>query len=235
MIATGEQPIYGIDVGILMLDARFPRIVGDMGNARTWPFPVRYRIVRGASPDLVVRCGAEGTLDEFIEAGLELVADGCRLITTNCGFLAKFQRQLTEALPVPVATSAMLQAASIQAMLPEGKKVGILTISPETLTEAHLTGAGVPPDTLVAGVAEGCEFQRVILNNEARLDVAQAERDMVDAAVRFQAAHPELGALIFECTNMPPYQGAVIDATGLPVFSVKTLVMTLAASLDPGM
>ena len=66
MKATGGKAIYGAAVGILMLEARFPRILGDMGNALTWPFPVHYRIVRGASPDRVVRRGAEGTLDAFI-------------------------------------------------------------------------------------------------------------------------------------------------------------------------
>ena len=24
--------------------------VGDIGNARTWPFPVQYKVVRGATP-----------------------------------------------------------------------------------------------------------------------------------------------------------------------------------------
>lgn len=232
MIAEGAQPIYGIDVGILMLEARFPRIPGDMGNARTWPFPVRYKIVRGATPDLVVRRGAEGTLDDFIAAGRELVADGCRIITTNCGFLAKFQRELTDALGVPVATSALMQCAGVQAMLPAGRRVGILTISPETLSEQHLSGADVPSGTPVAGVAPDCEFQRVILNNEPRLDVDAARADLVTAATAFQKAHPELGAIVLECTNMPPYEGAIMQATGLPVFSIRTLVLSLAASLD---
>ncbi|MEM6664555.1 MAG: aspartate/glutamate racemase family protein [Pseudomonadota bacterium] len=231
MIATGGQPIYGVDVGILMLDARFPRIPGDMGNALTWPFPVRYKIVRGASPDLVVRRGAEGTLDDFILAGRELIADGCRLITTNCGFLAKFQQEMTKALSVPVATSALLQAASVQACLPTGRKVGILTISAETLKDEHLCGAGVPAGTPVAGVAEDCEFQRVILNNEDALDVARAQQDVVNAALAFQAAEPSLGAILLECTNMPPYERAVGAATGLPVFSIRTLVLSMAASL----
>lgn len=231
MIAQGGQPIYGIDVGILMLDAQFPRILGDMGNARTWPFPVRYKIVRGASPEVVVLQGAEGTLDAFIEAGRKLVAEGCRVITTNCGFLAKFQAELSAALGVPVATSALMQAAAIQAVLPPGRRVGILTISAAALTETHLRAAGVPEGTPIAGVADGCEFQRAILGNALTLNVERAEADLAEAAKAFQAAHPDLGAILLECTNMPPYKKAIAEATGLPVFSIETYVKWLVESL----
>ena len=89
-IAHGGRAVYGARLGILMLEARFPRIPGDMGNAETWPFPVLYRVVRGASPDRVVVRGAEGLLDAFIEAARELVAIGADGITTNCGFLSVF-------------------------------------------------------------------------------------------------------------------------------------------------
>ena len=37
-------------LGVLMLDTRFPRVVGDIGNPLTFDFPVRYEVVRGASP-----------------------------------------------------------------------------------------------------------------------------------------------------------------------------------------
>lgn len=231
MKTRGGKAVYGARIGILMLEARFPRIPGDMGNALTWPFPVRYRVVRGASPDRVVCQGAPGLLDAFIAAGQELVQDGCDGITTNCGFLSLFRAELADALGVPVAASALEQAALIQSTLAAGRRVGVLTISAETLTEAHLSAAGVPAGTPVAGVAPDCEFQRVILGNETRLDVDRAEADMVEAATAFVAAHPDLGAILFECTNMPPYKRAVAEATGLPVFSIETYLTWLVASL----
>ena len=129
MIATGGKSIYGASVGILMLDARFPRIPGDMGNALTWPFPVLYRVVRGASPDLIVRQGAEGMLGPFIDAARDLVRDGADGITTNCGFLALTQERISSALSVPVATSSLMQIPMVQALLPPNKKVAVLTIS----------------------------------------------------------------------------------------------------------
>ncbi len=223
MIARGGKSVYGAPLGILMLEAQFPRIIGDMGNAESFGFPVMYKVVRGASPDLVVRGGASGTLDAFVEAGRELVADGCVGITTNCGFLSLIQAELAEALNVPVMTSSLMQARSIQAMLPPQKKVGILTISKESLTPAHLAGADVPEGLPVAGVARGCHFQSVILDDGLELDVARAEADMVAAASAFVAANEDIAALLFECTNMPPYADAVKQVTGLPVFSSLTM------------
>src|SRR5476649_2730781 len=64
-IAHGGKAIYGAKLGILMLEARFPRIPGDMGNAATWPFPVLYHVVKGASPKRVVEQQAAGLLDDF--------------------------------------------------------------------------------------------------------------------------------------------------------------------------
>ena len=120
--AIGGKSVYGASVGILMLDARFPRVPGDMGNALTWPFPVLYKVVRDASPERVVRRRAEGLLDAFISAGRELVSDGADGITTNCGFLSLFQEEISAALNVPVATSSLMQAPMVAKVLPAGKR-----------------------------------------------------------------------------------------------------------------
>ena len=232
-IARGGKALYGASVGILMLEARFPRIPGDMGNALTWPFPVHYRIVRGASPDRVVRRKAEGLLDEFIAAARELVADGVDGITTNCGFLSLFQDELAAAAGVPVATSSLMQAPMIQATLPPGKRVGILTISADTLTQDHLRLAGVPQDTPVVGTDGGREFSRVILNDEESMDVEAARQDLVDAGRELAEANPDLGAILLECTNMTPWAADINRATGLPVFSIYSFITWFQSALRP--
>jgi hypothetical protein len=84
-VVRGGKAVYGAPLGILMLEARFPRIPGDMGNAVTWPFPVLFRVVRGASPEKVVLQGARGLLPDFVEAAQDLVRLGAEAITTNCG------------------------------------------------------------------------------------------------------------------------------------------------------
>ncbi len=233
MIAHGGKSIYGASVGILMLDARFPRVPGDMGNAASWPFPVLYRIVRDASPDLVVRRGAEGMLPAFIAAARDLVADGVDGITTNCGFLSLFQDDLAKAVPVPVLASSLAQVEMVNRTLPRGRRAGVLTISASTLTRRHLDAAHVPPDTPIGSTEGGAEFTRAILNNELTLDVDKARQDNVDAARALQAAHPELGAFVLECTNMCPYAPDITAATGLPCFSMLSLVTWFHSGLAP--
>lgn len=233
MKAKGGKAIYGAAVGILMLEARFPRIPGDMGNATSWDFPVHYKIVRGASPDRVVRRDPQGLLPDFIAAARELVADGVDGITTNCGFLSIFQRDIAAAVGVPVATSSLMQTAMVNALLPPGKRAGILTISASTLTPAHLAAANVPPDTPIGTTEGGREFTRAILGNEDELDVAAAEADNVEAALALRDRHPDLGAIVLECTNMVRYAAAIRAATGLPVHSIHSFVSWFQSGLVP--
>ncbi|MBW4089972.1 MAG: aspartate/glutamate racemase family protein [Proteobacteria bacterium] len=233
-IARGGRAIYGAPLGILMLEARFARIPGDMGNAETWPFPVLYRVVAGASPERVVLRGAAGLRDDFIAAARALVAEGAEAITTNCGFLALFQRELAAAVGVPVATSALLQVPWVQALLPPGQRVGVVTVSAGSLSPQHLAAAGVPADTPIAGTEGGTEFFRtLILGEKEDLDVAAAEADILDAGAELVRRHPEVGAIVLECTNMPPYAAALRRALDRPVFDIYSLVTWLRAGVRP--
>jgi hypothetical protein len=233
-IARGGKAIYGAPLGILMLEARFPRLPGDMGNGATWPFPVLYRVVSGASPKKVVLEGAVGLLPEFIAAAKDLVRLGAEAITTNCGFLSIFQKEIAAAVCVPVATSSLLQAPWVQATLPPGKRVGPVTVSGSTLSPAHLDGVGVPLDTPVVGVEHGKEFFRVMIRAETEdMDVALAEEDVVEAGKELVARHPEVGAIVLECTNMPPYAAALQAAVGLPVFDIYSMITWFHAGLRP--
>jgi len=232
-IARGGKSLYGTRVGILMLETRFPRIPGDMGNAETWPFPVLYKVVPGASPQRVVRGRAEGLLGEFLAAAEDLVRLGADGITTTCGFLSLYQRQLSAHVGVPVATSSLMQIPFIERMLPPGKRVGVLTISAADLSSEHLCAAGADPATPVAGTDHGSEFTRAILGDEERLDVAAAERDILAAGDALISSHRDVGAVLLECTNMVPYARSLSKRLRLPVFSIYTFVTWFHAGLVP--
>ena len=217
-------------LGILMLETRFPRWVGDVGNPASFAFPVRYRVVAGANPQRVVNERAAGLLQPFIDAARALEADGCAAITTSCGFLGLFQSELQAAVAVPVATSSLLQLAVLKRSLPAGKVAGVVTVSADALTGETLRAVGADPRTPVEGVAPDGEFVRAILGNQADPDPRKLRVEVLDAGAALLRKHPALGAIVLECTNMPPYAAALRAATGLPVFDVITLADRLMAS-----
>ncbi len=212
-------------IGIMMLDTTFPRIKGDIGNPETFAFPVVYQKVRGASVQKLVIEADAGLVDDFITAGMSLVARGAKAVTTSCGFLALFHRQLVEALPVPVFSSSLLQVHLAQALIRRGQKTGIITARRSSLTEAHLAGVGIQHyPTAIVGMEQAQEFSAVFIGGKATLDRGQCRKEMQAAAERLMHDHPDVGAIVLECTNMPPFADAVRQATGVPVFDAVTMV-----------
>ncbi|MCG8617738.1 MAG: aspartate/glutamate racemase family protein [Desulfobacterales bacterium] len=232
-IAYGGKNFYGAAVGILMLETKFPRVHGDIGNAMTWNFPVMMKCVKGASLDLVVNKRADGLLDAFVEAGLDLVAQGADGITTSCGFMSLYQQELAERLPVPVASSSLLQVCLVNRLLGQGKRAGVITVKKASLSNDHLQAVGVPLDTPIMGVENGVEFTRAVLGDEERLDTGLATQDLVEAGLALKENHPDVGAIVLECTNMGPYAAAIRQATNLPVYSIYSFIQWFQAGLLP--
>ena len=216
-------------VGLLRLDTAFPRPVGDIGNPNTFDFPVRARIVRGATAARVVRGDASALLGPFVDAGRALAAEGAVAIGTSCGFLAPFQRELAAALPVPFAASALLQLAWLAPLLPAGQRAGVITLDADALGAHHLAAAGAPPDTPVVGLPRDGALARAVFGDAPRLDRARVRDEVVDAGLRLKEAVPSLGAIVLECTNLPPYRDALMRAVCVPVHDCNTLLRWLWA------
>ncbi|RMF88276.1 MAG: aspartate/glutamate racemase family protein [Nitrospinota bacterium] len=221
---TGGPNLYGYEIGILTLETRFPRIPGDIGNACSFPFPVRYYVVKGASPERVVKEGDPALLQPFIEGARFLEREGVKAITTSCGFLALFQREMAAAVSIPVFTSTLLLVPLVHRMLRPDQQVGILTVYAPSLSRRHLEAVGAADTPVViVGAEQGKEFSRVLLENEPTLDVEQARQDLLQAAQHLVHTHPRVGAIVLECTNMPPYARQIQQAVGLPVFDILSL------------
>ena len=220
-------------LGILVLDTAFPRITGDVGNIESFAFPVRMKTVAGATPTKVTGPAVDTLLESFAAGACELAAAGVAGITTTCGFLAVLQPRLAALCPVPFAASSLLQVAAVQATLPAGKRVGVITFSAKLLTAAHLHGAGAPTDTPLEGLSEDSAFYRMIIEGHDKLDIAQAQSDVVEAGKRLVQRHPEVGAIVVECANMPPYSAALRDALQIPVHDPISFLNWFYASLSP--
>ncbi|HXJ80290.1 MAG TPA: aspartate/glutamate racemase family protein [Candidatus Methylomirabilis sp.] len=228
-ILKGGRTFYGEAIGILMLDTSFPRPPGDIGNATTFDFPVRYRIVRGASPQRVVIEQDPALLEPFIQGARELQQDGVRAITTSCGFLALFQREMAAAVDVPLFTSSLMLMPVVHRMLRPDQKIGVLTANSRHLTPRVLEAvgaSGIP--YAVSGSQETPSFYQVFVMDGKELDFDEAERGVAKMACDLVNENPDIGAFVCEGTNFSNFAPAVQEATGLAFFDIVTMTRWVA-------
>lgn len=230
---TKSKAYYGVSIGILMINARFRRFPGDIGNAQTWPFPVQYRVVNEATPERVTMIHETGLLEHFKRAALELVDGGVDGIASTCGFLSLYQQELADFLPVPVATSSLLQVPMVARLISARQRVGILTYLEGGLKAPYLAAVGIDPETPVAGLPAESEFVRSIRDSDDSVPYAVLRDEVLATAQRFHQRHPELGALVLECTNLSPFAADIQALLGLPVFDTVSLLNWFHSSLRP--
>ena len=226
-MAIGGYNTYGFTIGLLMLQSQFPRIPGDTGNASSFDYPIRLRVVEDANYERLVLKRDPELLLPFLEAAKALETEGVRAITTNCGFLALFQKEMSAAVSVPVFTSSLLLVPMLSAMIGPDRKVGIMTVNGAALGEPHYNGVGWSSKdypVVVVGMEDEPLFTKVFAEDRLEFYVDQMEKDMVNVARRLVADHPDVGVILFECTNMPPYAYAVQEAVGLPIFHIFSLI-----------
>jgi len=232
-MAIDDHKFLGLPtIGIIMLDTQFPRILGDAGRAETWNFPVIFKVVEGVTPQYMRAPLTPTLLGRFQEAAQELEKQGVVGITSTCGLLSPYQREISEVVKVPVFISSLLQVPLAYQILKKDQKVGIITIDSRALNQAHLAvvaGDSIP--IAVSGVESGSELSCTVLENKRELNFAAAEQDMVQGAKNLLRDHPTVGAIVLECANMAPYAKAVQDAVKLPVFDITTLTYYIYHSL----
>ncbi len=227
------QAWYGESIGILILDASYPCVPGNVGNATTFEFPVRYERIQGATIDRLLNRRDPSLAQPFVDAARRLEDAGVKAITGACGFMALFQREVAAAVSIPVFLSSLIQVPFIHAIT--GKPVGIVTANRSALTPAHFAALGIGSDVplAVAGMEDQPEFYSAILQEKGTLDSAAIQDELVAVASRLRRDSPEIGAILLECSDLPPYAFAVGRALGLPVFDFITMIRFVHSALVP--
>jgi aspartate/glutamate racemase len=216
--------ISGYTIGILHLDVWYPLLPGNVVNAYTYDFPVRMKEI----PNAVQSCvhGGDPTLvDDIISAGKKLEREGVRAICGACGYLGNFQSQVAEALDVPVLLSSLVQVPMIKATLKKKQKVGVLCADGPSLTPAVLQNCGVDPSIcVIKGMGDQPHFSAILKSNKGHFDNTAVKKEVVEGASSLVNEHPEIGAILLECSDMPPYSADVQNAVNLPVFDFITMI-----------
>jgi hypothetical protein len=222
------QASYGEAIGILLLDSSLqPFIPGDVANATTYSFPVRFQLVKGLTGEKLLNKDTS-LLDSLIEAGRELVGNGVRAITGDCGFMAVYQKEAAKQLKVPVFLSSLLQLPFLTTILGEGQKIGIITCSSETLDNALLREVGVRDlDSIYVKGMQDKEYYRKVFIEEAVsdwFDSEKVERELVSTAKEMLKEDPSVRLILLESSVFPPYGVAIQKAVDLPVFDFVTMI-----------
>lgn len=225
---------YGMGLGIIILDDIYPGFPGDVRNASAHRFPIQYEIAEGVDIKQLVRGEQKQVLLEpVLAAARKLERMGCRAIAAECGYFAWFQKEIANAVNVPVFASSLLQVPMAQIIVGAKQTVGILVAEGDQLQERHLTSVGVHPGSnyVVLGAKDDgkCPQFDSLWTKDIRPDVpaadySKAERDIVAVAKGFAAAHPSMGAMVLECTGFQPFARAIQREIGMPVFSWSTLL-----------
>ena len=210
-----------------MLDTQFPRILGDVGNPKSYSFPTRSCVVHGAGSLDIVRNGlpSKNLIADFCAAAKKLEMEGAFAIISSCGFLISVQEQIAKAVNIPVMVSALSLYTQIESRLEVGASVGILTASSKNLGNFALDAAGIKRENIqIAGMEDCPAFANAILREKEKqiisLDEKSISAAIVKKALMLQKNYPKMGVLLLECGNLPPYTDALKSATGLPVYSI---------------
>lgn len=223
--ARQGQVSSGEAIGILLLDTSVPFIPGDVANATTYNFPVRFYKVAGFSVARAI--GKDPTVYDLLhDAALDLVGQGVRAVTGDCGFMALHQQRLARDLPVPVFLSSLLQIPFILSILGGDHNVGVITADSRGLDADLLAAVNIADADRV--VIEGLEnkehFYRFAIAEAGTLDPSLVEAEVIDAGRQLIERDDSVGAILLECSLLPPYAAALAEAIRLPVFDYITMI-----------
>ena len=226
-IVYGGKNFYGFDIGIIMLETIFPRIIGDVGNAKTFNFPVLYEVVEKFPSSKVVLNLTFEDIEPFIKAAKNLEKKDVSAITTSCGFLVLFQKILAQEINIPIFTSTLLLIPFIKNILRDDKKILILTANSETLTAQHFNAAGLNKfDSAleIVGTQNTKTFTNFTVENWQCVNIDELRKDLFSALEKNPSLQKgEVGAILMECTNMPPFSEEIRQRWKIPIFDFVSL------------
>lgn len=217
---------YGHEIGILLIACLNPFPPGDVGNAWTYDYPVLYETIYDVTIDKLINEGDKSMAPAVIAAAKKLRDYGVKAITSDCGYMLLFQKEVAAALDIPVMLSSLLQLPFIASTLAPSAAIGVICANKSRLVPSLLSEAYPNPTNPVhiAGLEDAPAFRHAILDEKGSLDSDAVEQEVVERAVRLVEAHPEIGAILLECSNLPPYAAAVQRATGRHVYDFITMI-----------
>lgn len=208
-------------LGIIVVKLDYPKLPGNVANACTFPYPVLYKEVNFEIEQLFA--GDPAIKDMVLDAARYLEAQGVRAIIGACGYFAHFQKDVANAVSVPVFMSSLCQLPLIKAGVRDDKKIAVFAADGTSLNDELLAQVGSDSSRLIVQNVGDMESFAPIRWGQLELDNGKLTDDLCALALSLCEKHPEIDAILLECSDLPPYAAAIQKATGLPVFDFITL------------
>lgn len=220
------QQVGGYSIGIVYIEnINYPLMPGNVVNACTYDFPVRMKAVPNLTNDRLFN--ADPTIaDDIITTAKQMIEnEGVRGICSACGFFGNFHRKVAEAIDAPVALSSLVQLPWIKSIIKPSQKVGILTANGSAMTPELFKNCCVDDfsNIVVKDMLDSENFSAVV-DNRGHFNNEKAREEVVQAAIELIERDDDMGAILLECSDMPPYAASIQEATQLPVFDFITLI-----------
>ncbi len=230
-------------IGILCWEAegcprgleQLEELPGNSTNPKTFKFPVKYCRVKGANIHTILENPCKSALRAMIREARLMEEEGIRAITTSCGFNALFQSELADSVRIPVFTSSLMQIPLVQNMLRKGQTIGVITAKKSSLTQRHLKNVGIDDKISlhIEGLESCAEWNKIFLAPEEDINISMVEKDIVAIACSMKKKS-NIGTFVLECTDLPPFSGAIRKATDCLVFDFVTLTNFIYQALKGG-
>lgn len=228
---TKGQLVSGYTVGIMLLDVHYPLMPGNVVNAYTYDFPVRHMWVPGADQHRM-HTGDPTLLPELVKTAKQLEMEGCRAICGACGYFGHFQEKVANEIDIPVYLSSIVQVPWIKVGLKKGQKIGVLCADGDNLTDGLFKACGVDDPSICVPKSAGHlpEFS-ALMERRGHFDNGKIREELINLAQELVEENPDVGAILLECSDMPPYASAIQAALNLPVFDFITMIKFVHSSV----
>jgi len=233
MLVRGGKPFFGTAIGIIMMDTKFPRGRGNLGNATTFPFPVCYKVLQGITAENLAD-DQELSRQKFIEAARELEAEGVQAITSCVGSAARFQRDVANAINIPFFASIYNFIPVIYSMINANKIIGLFHdrdrhIGDDLFALAGWSSRDIPVVTTF--MADDSLFARMIAEDLEVLDESVLAAEVEALTKDFVHFYPQAGAIVLLCGNYDRFSPMIREVSRLPVFGMREYTAFIAASV----
>ncbi|WP_341301503.1 aspartate/glutamate racemase family protein [Lysinibacillus sp. FSL H8-0500] len=218
--------VSGYAVGILFLDeCWYPILPGNVANLTTYNFPVVLKVVDNCTQERIHR--GDPTLEQdIIRAAQELERYGAKAICAACGFFGNYQKAVAEAVNIPVFLSSVIQLPWISSGLKSSQKILMLTADANGITDHVLDNCqalALKDRIVIKDLYHLPEFSAIV-QSRGYFDNEQVKVEVLGALAEALEADPAIGAILLECSDLPPYAYAIQQYSQLPVYDFISMI-----------